>query len=135
MADEVLAPCAAAPTMPAVAAANAKHMAYIHECVTSDPVAGKYVPVNWKSVQPASGAGNFFWVDLALDPAIAHTAIKTRKCSEIAEHYYNVPKPLISDVVVGVAQSFCHGRHQIVPAPAFLRNRSTRSSSRSTVMS
>ena len=64
MADEVLAPCASAPTMPAVAAANAKHMAYIHECVegikahpimhdvmTSDAVAGKYVPVNWKSVQ------------------------------------------------------------------------------------
>ena len=60
-------------------------------------------------------------MDLALDPAIAHTAIKTRKCSEIAERYYNVPKPLISEVVVGVPQSFCHGRHQVVPAPGFLR--------------
>ncbi len=56
-----------------------------------------------------------------MDPAIAHTPIKTRKCSEIAERYYDVPKPLISEVVVGVPQSFCHSRHHVVPTPAFLR--------------
>ena len=72
MAEEVLAPCAAAPTMPAVATSNAKHMAFINECLetikahpvmqdvmTSDAVFGKYIPVNWKSVQstlrPGSG--------------------------------------------------------------------------------
>ena len=60
-------------------------------------------------------------MDLTLDPAVAHTAIKTRKCNEIAERYYDVPKPLISEVVVGVPQSFCHSRHHVVPAPGFLR--------------
>lgn len=64
MAKETLAPAAAAQTMPAVAAANAQHLEYIHECVeaikshpvmkdvaTSDPEFGKYMPVHWPSVQ------------------------------------------------------------------------------------
>ena len=71
--------------------------------------------------RPGAGAGNFFWVDLGLDPAIAHTAIKTRKCNEIAERYYKTPKPLMSEIVVGVSQSFSLKSHQVAPSPGFLR--------------
>lgn len=60
-------------------------------------------------------------MDLALDPAVAHTAIKTRKCHEIAERYYNTPKPLISEIVVGVPKSFAQEKKKVVPAPGFLR--------------
>ena len=118
----VPAPAAAVPTMPAVAAANAQHMEYMHEIlqtILKHPLlqgldnkkpkdqGAKYRPVDPKHLQKAlaqgkeaTGGGNLFWVDLGIDPAVAHTPIKSRKCREMADRYFSAPKHLISEVTV-----------------------------------
>ena len=125
----ICAPAAAAPTLPAVATANAQHMQFIEEALEAirkhplmagvetaaplDMAHGGREPLTNNKVKAAlaankvpTGAGNFFWVDLSIDPVFAHAPVKSKRCREIADKHFSEPCHLISNITVAVPSSW-----------------------------
>ncbi|CAE7018635.1 sinIM, partial [Symbiodinium sp. CCMP2456] len=121
----ICAPAAAVPTLPAVATANAQHMQFIEEALEAirkhplmagvetaaplDMAHGGREPLTNNKVKAAlaakkipTGAGNFFWLDLSIDPVFAHAPVKSKRCREIADKHFSEPCHLISNITVAV---------------------------------